>query len=160
MWLWNTSDLFQGENWVIICRIHIKITRMKQSCCLCYSLLTVPFLKDKATIPQIRQCILRVNFVLTPDSLFPYSSGYMVKQVSETYLEIKDWEALLKVSGIWWAWAIHCLASFRTFTCWPLIQHFWISFFFFLKIFTNIQTWIVGLENWYFISFLRNRILF
>lgn len=33
-------------------------------------------------------------------------------------------------------------------------------FFFLLKIFTNIQTWIVGLENWYFISFLRNRILF
>lgn len=31
---------------------------------------------------------------------------------------------------------------------------------FFFKIFTNIQTWIVDLENWYFISFLRNRILF
>lgn len=32
----------------------------------------------------IRQAILRVGFVLTPHLPFPYSSGCMVKQVSET----------------------------------------------------------------------------
>lgn len=40
-WLWNTSGIFQGEKWVIICWIYVIITQMKWSCCLCNGLLTV-----------------------------------------------------------------------------------------------------------------------
>lgn len=35
-------------------------------------------------MPPVRQGILRVGFVITPGPPFPYSSGEMARQVSET----------------------------------------------------------------------------
>lgn len=35
-------------------------------------------------MPQMRQNILKVGFLITPDLSFPYSSGEKARQVSET----------------------------------------------------------------------------
>lgn len=78
------------------------------------------------------------------------------------YLEMRDHEALLTVSGAWWA----APSTPLPYTSWLLIKHFWISFFFFLMqlwFSKSIQARIVVKNDtlfyqkeWYFISLLRD----
>lgn len=91
------------------CGIQIKITQRKWSCCLCNVLLSKPVLKDEdVTMPQIRQGVSKAGFVITPDPPFPYSSGEMARQVSETLSG--DEESGSTVNSLWnrLSWAIHC----------------------------------------------------
>lgn len=136
MWQWNTGDIFQGEHWVIFCEIQIKITQMKWSCCLPNGLLSKSILKDEVTVPQMRQNILKVGFLITPDLSFPYSSGEKARQVSETLFGDEEPGSTVEFPHrVCWAGPSTAFASFRllltthpTFLNRPLFFLFWFNF--------------------------------